>query len=76
MRLLKVRQQPLDVYIIGICNQCGLPQVPPALGSLAGQQMTLISLVPLDLPGGSNPEPLGSAPVRLQFRHLLLLAPS
>jgi hypothetical protein len=69
-----VRDHPLHLVQIGITHQGGRSQLFLALLRFRSQDVTQKSFAPLDLPGPSLLEALGSTSVCFQFRHKNLLS--
>src|SRR5512139_416372 len=70
---LQVRQQAADRLLVRRVDEGRLPQPPLPLPILAGQDVALPGLGPLDPAGPGRTEPLARSPVRLHLRHVLSL---
>jgi hypothetical protein len=69
---LEIRYQLAYIFLLAGGYQSALSKVPLAFFSLAGEQMALEALVPLDLTGRGDAKPFHRASVAFDFRHFVL----
>ena len=66
-------QQDFNTVYVRFMHQTGLRQIPLLLLGLLGQNMTLVSMFPLDFPCSGKGEPLFGTGISLHFWHFALL---